>query len=149
MTDSVATIGFGVTLSRGNGASPELFTDIAEVTDISGPGLARDAVEVTHTASPNRWREFISGLKDGGEVSLTMNHLPNNATQAAASGGLVGEFATTDGDTPSNYRLSFPTSPAVLWTLPCIVTAFEPATPIDEAMAATATFKVSGEPTLA
>ena len=149
MTATTATIGFGVILAKGDAASPEVFTTIAEITDLSGPGLARDAVEATHTASTNRWREFLAGLKDGGEVSLTMNHLPNNATQDATSGGLVGEFATVDGDTVGNWKLTFPVSPAVSWTFPAILTAFEPATPIDDRMTATATFKIAGEPTLA
>ena len=149
MSETTVLPGFGVTLQRGDSTSPEQFVDIAEITDVSGPGLSRDALEATHTASPNRWREFIAGLKDGGEISLSMNHLPLNATQNADSGGLVGEFATTDGDSVSNWRLVFPTSPVVNWTFPAIVTAFEPSPQVQDIMTASATFKIAGEPTLA
>ena len=43
---------------------------LAEVKSIGGPSLSRDAVEATHTESPDDHAEFIPGLANGGEVSL-------------------------------------------------------------------------------
>jgi len=53
-------------------ASTPGWEDIAEITSLSGPGMSRDTIDVTHFGSEG-WREFIAGLKDGGDVSLSMN----------------------------------------------------------------------------
>lgn len=148
MTEKVteALIGLGVHVARGDGASPEVFTDIAEVIDVSPPSMTKDQVEATHTDSPDGFREYIPGLKDGGEFSLTMNFLPNNATQNNTSGGLLNDFIN---ETSSrNWRIQFPGSPFTYWTFKATVIGYEPATPIDDRMTAVVTFKVAGAPTI-
>lgn len=142
MTDAV--IGHGVQFKTGDAASPEVFTAVAEVTSVSGPTLARDPVEATHTDSTEAWREFIAGLKDGGEVTITMNFLAGNATQN--NSGLLGDF---NSQAAQNYRITWPSSPTVDWTFAAILTGFEPDAPIDDRMTASATFKITGKPTLA
>ena len=67
---SDAIIGYGTIIARGNGAVPEVFTAIAEVISIDGPGLDSDDVEVTHLSSPGGYREYKGGLKEPGEVSM-------------------------------------------------------------------------------
>lgn len=132
---------FGATLTKDG-------VEIAEVTNIGGPGLARDTLEATHHKSPNMWREFIKGLKDGGEVSLDLNFLPFNSTHnASVSTGLLADFS--DDTTISTFVLTFPDSGATSWTFPGIVTGFEPASPFDDKLTASVTIKVSGQPTLA
>ena len=42
----MADIGYGVLLKMGNAATPEVFTALAEVLGISGPGLSMEAVEI-------------------------------------------------------------------------------------------------------
>ena len=49
MTEGV--IGLGTLLKIGDGAIPEVFTAIAEVKDITGPGLTREFAEFTHQQS--------------------------------------------------------------------------------------------------
>lgn len=141
-----ARIGLGFHVSRGDGASPEVFTDVAEVIDLSPPSMTKDQVEATHTDSPGGFREFIPGLKDGGEFSLTMNFLPNNATQGNASGGVLNDFLNET--TTRNWRIQFPGSPSMYWTFKASVIGFEPATPIDDRMTAVVSFKVAGAPTI-
>lgn len=145
MTD--ALIGAGATFGRGDGASPEGFTSIAEVTSIGGPALGLGSVEATHLTSPNKWKEYIPGMLEGGEVTLELNFLPGNATQSDTSGGLLNDMRTR---AINNYQIAFPDSPSTQWIVPAFVTAFEPTTPVgDEKLAASVTLKVSGEPTLA
>ena len=79
-----ARIGYGTLFQTGNGAVPEVFTTLAEVTNITPPKMSRDTVDATHEESPGAWREFIAGLKDGGDVSLDLNFIPGGT--AAASG---------------------------------------------------------------
>lgn len=147
MAATTALIGYGVHFSRGDSASPEVFTNIAEVIDVSPPSMTKDQVEATHTDSPDGFREFINGLKDGGECSITMNFLPNNATQNNTSGGLLNDFIS--GTTTINYRISFPGSPTTTWTFKASVIGYEVSTPMDDRMTAVVTFKVAGAPTIA
>ncbi|WP_395674702.1 phage tail tube protein [Inquilinus sp.] len=142
---SEAFIGHGTILGIGDGATPtEAFTALAEVVNISGPGMSRDTPDVTHMASPEGWREFIAGLKDGGELTVELNHLPGNATHDLAD-GLLGLFVS---GAKTNVKMTFPVTPAVFWILPIIVSAFEPDLPLDDKATLSATFKVAGKPTL-
>lgn len=142
MADSVAVHAHGTLLKRGDGASPEVFATIAEVMNISGPGTQADAIEVTHQESIESFREYIGGMKDGGEISFELNFLPANATQGTA--GLFGRVGEKD-----NYQLLLPTSPAYKLTMAAIVTAYEVNADMAEQLKASITLKVSGKPVLA
>ena len=137
--------GFGVKLQRGDAASPEVFTDIAELINLGGPGLSLDTVEVTHTGSTNKYREYIAGLLDAGEVSAEVNFLPANATQNEAAGILK----DIKDRTKRNFKIVFPDSGSATWSFAAFVTAFEPSAPIDDRMTASITLKLTGDPTLA
>ena len=52
-----------------------------EVKDISGPDESVDQVEVTSLDSTSK--EYISGLRDGGEVKIEANYIPTNSVQQA------------------------------------------------------------------
>jgi predicted secreted protein len=132
--------GFGTELQRGDGTTPtEVFTALANVTNIGGPGLSRETIDVTAHDSPDAWMEFRGGLKDGGEVSVDINYDP------AEHDVLVADFEDED---PRNYQLVFPDTGATTWTFAAILTGFEPEAPYDDKLAASLTFKVTGKPTL-
>lgn len=143
MTD--ATIGLGTTLAYGNGATPEVFTTVAEVINISGPNMSRELPDATHLGSPNGYREFIGGLKDGGEVTLECNWIPGNATQDQST-GLLSIF---DSGATKNWKVTLPTTPTVTMTFAGVVSAFEPDIPVDDKLGLSVTIKVSGKVTLA
>jgi predicted secreted protein len=132
--------GFGAQLQRGDGGAPEVFTPIANVTNVGGPGLSRNTIDVTSHDSPDAWMEFVGGLKDGGEVSLDVNYDP------AKHDELVADF---DDEDPRSYRVVFPTEPPATWGIRAVMTGFEPSAPHDDKLAASLNFKVSGKPTLA
>lgn len=48
---------------------------IAEIQEIELPGSEVQDIEVTHTLSPNQFREYIPALKDPGSLSGTANFL--------------------------------------------------------------------------
>ncbi len=53
-------------------------------------GASADMVDVTKQSSANDWREKLSGLKDGGQITLTVHYDPDDANvpvlgQAAAT----------------------------------------------------------------
>jgi predicted secreted protein len=142
---SSAVFAHGTLLKAGNGAATEVFTTIAEVTSIGGPGLALDPIEVTNMDSTNGWREFIGGLLDGGEVSISINYLPTNATHNA-SNGLINDM---ENRTKRNLQLIFSDGSSTTFSFTALVTAFEPTAPVDGALTADVTLKVTGQPTLA
>lgn len=139
MAASVVQGGFGIIL-RMNAV------EVAEVIDLTPPAMKRDTFEATHHSSPNKWREFRKTLKDGGEVKMTINHLPANSTHNAAT-GLLSDFAN-DSTNPT-FTLVFPDTAATTWTFLGIITEFAPKSPIDDRMVAEITIKVAGQPTLA
>ena len=135
----------GTALKLGNAASPEVFTEIAEVTNIGGPGMSADAIETTSHQATDFTREFIAGLKDYGEVSIEGNFLPADGTQDVTTGILE----AYESRTLANYQLVFTDSGTTTWAAPMLVTAFECANPFDDKASFSATFKITGKPTLA
>ncbi len=142
---TLALDAYGTLLQRGDGASPEVFTTIAEVTDISGPTLALDPLDVTAHTSPGAFREFVGGLLDGGEVTFTINYVPDNSSHDATA-GLLSEL---EARAVSNYKLVFPDGSSTEWIFAAFLTAFEPAEPVDDRLSAEITLKLTGQPTLA
>lgn len=129
---------FGTQLERGDGAGTEVFTAIANVTNITPPGIERETYDVTAHDSPNGWREFVGGLKDGGEVEIELNYDPREHDT------LVADF---EDDAPRNYRIVFPGTLGQ-WAFKAIMSGFESEAPHDDKLSATVTFKVSGKPTI-
>lgn len=137
---SQAVIGYGTLLRLGDGGSPEVFTTVAEVMSISGPSITNDEIEVTHMQSPNRFREFIKGLKDPGEVSFDINLVPSNATQDESTGLLA---LANSGDTV-NWKLVFPATPAFTASFSAFVKSFEFSAEIDAQLKASVSLRIAG-----
>ena len=57
---SEAISAFGTTLKIGDGATPEVFAAIAEVTNVGGPGMSLDTVDITHPSSTGGWKEYTA-----------------------------------------------------------------------------------------
>ena len=136
---------FGTILQRGNAAAPtEVFTTIAQVTNIGGPSLSQETIDVTTHSSAGAFREKVGGLLDGGEITLDINFGPTEPTHKEAVGGLLKDY--TDRSV-NNYKLIFPDT--TYWIVPCLVTGFTPDSPVDGKLGASVTLTVSGQPTLA
>ncbi|MFC8276251.1 phage tail tube protein [Streptomyces sp. NPDC057271] len=119
------------------------FAVVANVTDISGPSRSREAIEVTAHDSPNKYREFIKGLKDGGEVEITINYNPGNSTHSALD-------ADFEEDDLRDYQvIILPGDPDEhTWEFSALITNLGEEYPTENKMERTATFKISGMPTL-
>lgn len=123
--------------------TPGTFEVIANVSDLSGPTRAREAIEVTAHDSPNQYREFVKGLKDGGEVSLTLNYDPDVVTHQH----LDADFE--EDDLRAYQIIIFPgTADEYTWDFDALITALEDSFPIDDRMERSVTVKISGKPTL-
>jgi predicted secreted protein len=136
---------FGTLLKIGDGETEETFTTIAEVGDISGPGLSMDPIDVTSHSSSEGWREYIAGLLEAGEISFDINYIPTENTHKLAT-GLLGDFANK---TKRNFQLVFPDAGNTTWSFAALVTGFEPQEPVGDKLAASISLKLTGKPTLA
>lgn len=134
MPASQAMIGYSsfFHISRNGGST---WTEIAEVFDITPPSDTVDQVDVTHMQSPNRRREFISGLSDPGSASFEMNFVPGSASDL-----LIQEIRGTGEQVLC--RITFPN--AVTWQFTGQIESYEPAIPTEDKMTASVSFKVSG-----
>ena len=139
-----AKIGHSALFKIENEDSPQVFTTIGEINSIGMPSISRDTIDATHSESPDKWREFIAGLKDGGEVSAELNFVPGSAGTTLLLGQL-------DNDAPSVCKITLPMfTPAYVWTFDAFLTGFDPGdAPVGDKMTATVTFKITGKPTLA
>ena len=133
---------FGTQLKRdttGRGT----FVAVANVEDISGPSRSREAIEVTAHDSPNKYREFVKGLKDGGEVEITVNYDPAVPSHQA----LDDDFEEDD---LRDYQVVILPGTADEWTweFSGLITDLGDEFPHDDKMERTVTFKISGKPAL-
>ena len=137
--------GKGTLLMKGDAASPEVFTKIAQVLNVSGPSISRDTIDTTDADSTNSWRTFIASYIDGGEITVEANYDPDTGTHGTATG-----FLEDLGDTTlRNYLIRFPTSPVTDWTFTATSTGVEPSAPHDGVLTVSVTLKGMGEITLA
>jgi hypothetical protein len=120
MPVSRANPGFGIKFKMGNGASPEVFDEIAEVVDVPGVGVTHRTDEVTHMSSPGGWAEHIGlGVKEGKQFSLAMNFVADDVDQIAlyqtrvASGG------------KHNYQILFTDDDSTTLTFEAIISDVE------------------------
>lgn len=136
-----ATSGVGVKIQIGDAAEPEVFTTIAEITDFNGPNETSPSIDVSNFDSEAR--EFIAGLKDGGEVTFSCNFVGSNAQQQALR-------TAQKNRVKKNFKILI--NDAALDAdkttieLAANVTGFSLTGSVDAAIKAAISLKVSGEP---
>jgi predicted secreted protein len=136
---SNAISGIGTVIKRGDGASVEFFTTIAEVNGISNWSRTRDTYEVTTLDSPNGYKEFISGFRDPGGFTLNMNFTRATYEQ------MVVDF---ENDNAVNYRIVLGDASLTQYDFAAMITdlAFDSTT--SDRITSNCTFKVTGPPTM-
>src|ERR1035438_3749590 len=90
MANQYAGIGAKLQYGGPTTASPISFVTVAQVRDIDGPSQKTKTYDVTSHDSPNGYAQFITGLKDGGEVKFPLWFDATDATQNASTSGLKG-----------------------------------------------------------
>jgi predicted secreted protein len=99
---SDAVIGTGVSLAYGNGASPDVFTEVEELVTLTPPPETRNEIDVsTHNAGVE---EKILGMKRTGQVQFTINYVPSKTSHAA-----IRTFYNAN--TERTWRIIYPDSP--------------------------------------
>lgn len=140
---------YGSQLKIGDdGTTTETFTKVAEIQDIDGPSMSRDAIEVTSQDSASGWREFIPGMRDGGEVGITANWIPAAATQDG-SAGVLSKFTDDDLHNWKIVTADDGSSGTMDIDFAAIVTDFNVSLPMEEQAQLEFTLKISGAVTIA
>jgi len=127
----------GMIISVGDAASPEVYTTISDISDISGPDGSAGEIEVTDLSSTAK--EFKRGLTDNGSISTTMMFIPANVQHAQ----LRSDFNSST-EIARNYRIVFTDSPATLWTFSAYVSTLSVSNSLDGITTANVTLRVKG-----
>ena len=135
---SDAIAGKGTKFRRWNTTDGQ-WDDVAEINNITGPGMTRDTIDVTSLDSIGGYREFIAGFRDGGTVVLSMNF--TRATYELMK-------ADFESDVIQNYEILLPDTDATSLEFEGLVTECPLTIPPDDKVTTDVTIKISGQVTL-
>lgn len=135
----MATHTRGTLLKRGDGGGTETFTLIAAITSFSGPNETSPTVDVTTMDSTAR--EYITGLKDSGEITFDMIFVGTNAQQQGLrtdqTNGTVRNFKLILNDATLEANRT-------TLSISAVVTNFALTGQTDDAWRASVSLKISG-----
>ena len=131
-------------LMVGNGGGPETFTEVAHVSNISGPSLALDTEDVTTHDQANAFEQVVATILRTGDITLDIFYDPDEGTHDAAT-GLLDDY---EKKTLRNFQIRFPSTGKVQWAFAAYVTGFTPGAPVGGALTASVSLKITGTPTL-
>jgi len=139
--------------------NPSSFTAIGNVISISGPSQTRDAIEKSTMDSTSKFREFIPGMLDAGEMTFDVNYDGSDGGDATILGGTnatTGLLKNTN--TSLTYYLIFNDGAATAttnathisnhsyWYCKGLMTALGHAIPFDDKITQSVTIKLTGVP---
>ena len=133
---SNAIAGVGTSFRKWSGG---VWVPIAEITSISGPTMTRDFIDVTSLDSTSGYREFITGFRDAGTVSLTMNFT------RATYDSMKADFESS---VLQNYEIFLPDDDGTSLEFTGLVTELPLEIPTDDKITANVTIKISGPVTV-
>ena len=128
--------GFGIKLEYTTDGGTT-FLVVGEVVDGTPSGITKGTYETTHHASPNGHKEFEAGLVEFGEATLMINYDPADVGHLE-----LRTRAATAHETANAYKFTYGGSTIDTFSAFCV--GFEPATPIDDKITASVTFKPAG-----
>ena len=129
---SNAIAGVGTKFYRWSGSA---WAALAEVNSITGPSMTRDFIDVTSLDSTGGYREFITGFRDAGTVSLSMNFTHDTYSL------LKGDFESA---TAQSYMICLPDAQVTSLEFLGLVTELPLSIPTDDKVTADVTIKLSG-----
>ena len=134
---------YGSIFQLGDAATPEVFTAVAEITELSFLDMSRDKIVVTNHASPDGYHEKLPGMRDAGKIAIKANWLPNNATQDEVT-GILSKF---NDNVLHNCKIIAAGS-IVTAAFACFVSNFKADLPLEKQGQLEFTVEISGKPTI-
>lgn len=141
MAATISFDGYGVKLQIEDVGNPGTFLDAAELLSLTFPDLTKDIIDSTHASSPDKYREKIAGLKDGGEVSAEINYTQTDYELYLAAFEL---------DAATNFKIELPddnystTQPTFAFA--AHITGLPGDVPSDDKVTASITLTITGKP---
>lgn len=133
MSEAIASE--GILIQRGNGASPEVFTTIGEITDFDGPGGSASVIDATHLGSLAK--EKLIGLPDEGQFSFNVNFIGGDP-------GQVGLRNDRQNRTLRNTKVIFPDSSTTTATFAAFVLSFSTSGAVDDKVSGAISLEITG-----
>lgn len=137
---TIAKIANGTLLKIGDGASPEAFTTVPEVTRLSGPSIRFDLLDVTSHDTVGFFREYIPGLADGDKIAATINWRPSNTIHKNIR---IDSYARTS----RNFKVVFPDTSDNTVACSTYVESQMPKADVGTVLTADISLKITGQPT--
>lgn len=130
-----AVLGKNATLQLGSGASPQVYTTIAEVLRCGPIGSTNPEVDVTNLDSTAK--EYIAGLADGNTVEFTVNYIQQASQQSLRTSQAAGSTV--------NLQMVWPFSPQTKAQFDFVLLTFQmDETTPEEQVKATISGRISG-----
>jgi len=130
---STAVSGVGTVFNRWSGSA---WVPQAEINSITGPGMSRDTIDVTSLDSTAGYREFITGFRNAGTVTLSMNFTRTTYEQ------MKNDF---EDDGAQNYQIDLPDDENTSLDFIGLVTELPLTIPPDDKITVDVTIQISGE----
>lgn len=139
MSDYTAQFGLGTELRIDNGGS---WLVVPWTQSITGPDESFDVIDVTTHTSTGGYREFITGLADGGELTVTINWHDDEAAHTLLQTALTARELTA-------FQLWWPGYDTNnLMDFDGYVTGLTRASPMDAQITRDLTIKITGPVTV-
>ena len=141
---NIAYTGGGTTpdTSSNDTTAGVVVTTVAQVTNVSGPSLSLDTVDVTTHDSTGAWEETVGSILRSGDLTIDIVYDPADNTQdGTETGGLVYRYKNK---VRSAFSIVFPDTASTTWSFDGEITGFEPGAPVDGALTASVTVKPTG-----
>lgn len=124
-----------------------VLTVIGQIRDLSGPAIESDQIEVSHRGSGgaiDRFRRFVAGLADGGEVSFDIVFDPDLASHDPTIAGSMYDLA--ESGEVNEFQITFPGQGSDVTTVDfdAFVSNFEIDSPLEDGLSADITLKITG-----
>jgi predicted secreted protein len=130
-----ATASQGIQLKRGNAASPEVFTKVAEITGITGPSGSAKVIDASSVDSS--YVEKLIGLLDEGQVSFDCNFIAGDTAQDGLRTDRAGKILR-------NFEIILPDSPSTTLAFAAFVTGLALGAQVNDKITSKVTLEVSG-----
>lgn len=126
----------GLKLQLGTTASPQTFTNIANVAGVQGLGSG-NTTEIDVTNFDSTGREFLKGFSDGGTMTVNLNPDPD----LSGYKDLEDLFAA---GTTRQWRVLLANTGSSYWEFNAYISQFQKDFAIDDAARATVSLRISG-----
>ncbi|MCR4301791.1 MAG: hypothetical protein NUV51_09290 [Sulfuricaulis sp.] len=133
---TLAISSHGTIVARQPAATPGTWTDIAELGDITPPGMSRN--EFDATTQEKNIDAYVLGVLRRSPLVVPLNFLYTNATHDH----LTGLYKALIDNAVDGYKVTFPDG--IVWIMSGQVQNIAPKAPVDGKQAADVTFRMSG-----